>query len=56
MLKSSTAGPKSFSTVRLFSSFELSELERVWRLSISEETAPRSAWKPVRKVSTELRT
>jgi hypothetical protein len=41
-LISSTAGPSNASTFLLFSSLAVSCVDRVWRLSISADTAPSS--------------
>ncbi len=56
MLISSTAGRRSFSTVLRFSSFVFRAVDRDCNVWISAETTPRSVWKLVREVSTDLRT
>lgn len=55
ILRSSTIGPRHFSTAFLFSSFMLRVVDLACSVSISAETAARSFRKLVRFVSTELR-
>lgn len=55
MLRSSTSGPRHFSTAFLFSSRTLSVVDLACSVSISADTVARSFRKLVRLVSTELR-
>lgn len=53
---SSIAGPRSLSTTLRFSNLLSIAVDRDWRVSISADTAPRSCWKFVKEVCTDLRT